>query len=460
MELKSSSAEILTPDAPGYEDSIKRWSDTCIKRAAAVVKVTSAMDIASVLAFAKEKSIPIVVHGGGHSTSGGSAIEGGIVIDLCKMRQVSVDAEKKTITAQGGCIWENVDIEAAKYGLATVGGTVNHTGIGGLTLGGGYGYLSGRYGLTLDNLLSVKLVLADGKLVTASENENADLFWAVRGAGQNFGVVTEFVFRAYEQKEVYAGMLMFPPDKIPEIVAFANHLHEVTNGDQCLLFGFTCPPPMNAPVVVAAIFFNGPAAAAEEFFAPLIALGPVVNTASTIPYDALNSLLNPACGFGGRKLFGGGNITMPLDPAFVLSIRDEYMEFINTHEGMGESLLLFEQIPYQKILETSNEAMAFANRGKYYNVATCFKWYDTALDAEVRTFSRTFMNKISQEGGLDRNRKVGDGEGVGQYANYANHDVSPTVLFGSNAARLQELKKKYDPENLFNKNHRLLPQSA
>lgn len=146
--------------------------------------MTSPSDVTTTIHFVRKYSISFVVRGGGHSTSGSASIEDGLVIDLSLMRGVTVDAEKKTIRAEGGTLWADVDEEAEKYGLATVGGTVNHTGVGGLTLGGGYGYLSGRYGLTIDNLLSVDIVLASGEQVVASERENADLFWAVRGAGQ------------------------------------------------------------------------------------------------------------------------------------------------------------------------------------------------------------------------------------------------------------------------------------
>lgn len=144
---------------------------------------TSAADIATTLLFCKKHQVDFAVRGGGHSTSGSSSSEGGVVIDLSEMRKVEIDPIEKTITAQGGCIWEDVDEAAGEHGLATVGGTVNHTGIGGLTLGGGYGWLCGKYGLTIDNLLEVQMVLANGDVVRASDKENTDLFWAVRGSG-------------------------------------------------------------------------------------------------------------------------------------------------------------------------------------------------------------------------------------------------------------------------------------
>lgn len=453
--LKDTNAEVLLPgDGPAYEKSIERWSEHCIKRAAAVVLVTSPNDIFAALAQIRQHGIPFTVRGGGHSTSGAASIEDGIVIDLSKMRKVTVDPQAKTVTAEGGAIWEDVDVEAAKYGLATVGGTVNHTGVGGLTLGGGYGYLTGKYGLTIDNLLSVDIVLASGEQLTASATSNEDLFWAVRGAGQNFGVTTAFTFQAYDQKnEVFAGPLIFLPDKIPQLVAFANKFHETNDGNQAMMMGFSAPPPANAPVALCQLFYNGPQDEAKAFFADLFTLGPIADMTSMIPYKKLNSLLNPTAGFDGRKQFGGGAFKLPLDPDFVLQLHTEFNTFVASHERMNESLMMFEIIPYKKVIAVPNDQMSFSNRGDYYNVATVFKWFDPTLDTEIRTFSRSLLTKAS-ETAADRSK---DG-GVGQYGNYANADVEANEIFGENVKRLEGLKHKYDPDNLFSHGTRLTPR--
>ncbi|KAF2192545.1 FAD-binding domain-containing protein [Zopfia rhizophila CBS 207.26] len=458
-QLKDTEAEVLTPDNAGYAESIERWSEHCEKKAQAVVKATSAQEISTTLNFARTNKIPFVVRGGGHSTSGSSSIDDGFVIDLSKMRKVTVDPSAKTITAEGGTTWEDVDVEAAKYKLATVGGTVNHTGVGGLTLGGGYGYLTGRYGLTIDNLISVDIVLASGELVTASSTSHADLFWAVRGAGQNFGVVTTFTFQGHDQPDpVFAGTLVFLPDKLPQIVEYANKFHTTNDGNQALLWGFSCPPPANAPVILTQCFYNGPEVKGKEFFADLINLGPIANMASMIPYEKLNSLLNQSAGFDGRKQFGGGAFKLPLNPAFVQSLHQDFLDFVNSHERMNESLLLFETIPYKKVGEVPNEAMAFSNRGDYYNVATCFKWFDPALDREVKEFSRGLLKRASQTAGVVQDENVRSVEGVGVYGNYANNDAAASEIYGSNAKKLEELKHRYDPDNLFSRSLRLVPR--
>lgn len=228
---------------------------------------------------------------------------------------------------------------------------------------------------TLDNLISAEIVLASGEQLTASATSNEDLFWAVRGAGQNFGVTTAFTFQAYDQKnEVFAGPLIFPPEKIPQIVAFANKFHETNDGNQAMLMGFSAPPPANAPVALCQLFYNGPEAEAKAFFADLFALGPIADMTSMIPYEKLNSLLNATAGFDGRKQFGGGAFKLPLNPDFIVQLHAEFNAFVESHERMNESLILFEIVPYKKVIAVPNDQMSFSNRGDYYNVATIFKW--------------------------------------------------------------------------------------
>jgi hypothetical protein len=219
-------------------------------------------------------------------------------------------------------------------------------------------------------------VLASGEQVVASETENADLFWAVRGAGQNFGVVTAFTYRAHPQANpVYAGPLIFTPDKLPQVVSFVNKLHTASDGNQALFWGFTFPPPANAPLVLALVFHNGTLEEGNAFFKELIDVGPVVNMAAMVSYEKLNTLMNDTAGRDGRKMFGGGAFKVPLDIALVQNLYDEFVAFSTSHEKMTESLMFFESISYKEVAKVPNEKMAFSNRGDYYNVATLFKWY-------------------------------------------------------------------------------------
>ncbi|KAL9050806.1 MAG: hypothetical protein Q9206_004939 [Seirophora lacunosa] len=399
--LRSSvgTSRVLTPDSDAYIDKIKRWADSARKQAGAVLLPNSSSDISTVVQFAQAHDLDFAVCAGGHSTSGSSSSDGGLVIDLSLMRTVAIDPEAKTITAQGGCTWADVDAAAGKHGLATVGGTVNHTGVGGLTLGGGYGWLSGQHGLAIDQLLSVEMVLANGQVVTTSATENADLFWAIRGAGQSFGVATSFIFRAHEQNNpVFAGPMAFTPDKIPAAVAFGNRLMETGNGQAGCILGFAvAPPPVGQPMLMSVIFYNGPEAEAKTFFKPLFDLEPVMNTTGMVPYPLLNEMLNHVAGHGGRKSTKGASFNCPVRPDFMLSAFQNFASFVRDVPDASGSLLLFEFIHQAKICETSNRAMAFANRDFYGNVLAGPKWYDEANDDRCRQWARDVTDLLRRE---------------------------------------------------------------
>lgn len=375
------------------------------------------------------------------------------MIDLSLMRNVSVDPAARTITAQGGCIWADVDEAAGVHGLATVGGTVNHTGVGGLTLGGGCGWLSGLHGLTIDNLLSAEIVLADGSIVTTASTSNTDLFWAIRGAGHSFGVATSFTFRAHEQSTpVFAGTLAFPPHKLPDIIAFANSAHAASTGELGMILGFAAPPPLFAPCIMVAVFYNGPESKARDIFAPLLALEPLVNTAAMVPYSTVNSMLNPAAMPGGRHAIKGSAFATPLRPSFMQSIFDDYATFIAQIPDAKGSIILFEFFADAKICAVPHDATAFANRGHHQNVMVGPKWSDEANDGVCRSWARSIAGRFGDE---MRERKEGGlrlgVEGVGQYLNYDGMGERAEVLFGGNFERLRGLKRRFDGGNLFDK---------
>lgn len=457
LESYLKDSKVLTPSSDEYGARIKRWSDSSEKRAGAIVLATTAADISATVLFAQAWSIDLVVCGGGHSSSGASSTSGGLVIDLCQMRAVSVDPVSKTIRAQGGCLWADVDVAAYEHGLATVGGTVNHTGIGGLTLGGGYGWLSGEYGLVIDNLLAVQMVLADGSIVTASESENSDLFWAVRGAGQSFGVAVEFTYRAHPQSStVWAGQLVFLPNNLEALAAAANQLIASSQRNMGLILGFACPPPAFQPVPVAVVYFNGPASAAEEFFAPLLALNPIVNTTASMPYAQLNGALNAMAVHGGRKINKGSTFATPLRPEFFQSVFEDYARLLKQpHPVMA--IILFEFLPTDKICAVPHAATAFANRGQYQNVLVSPKWTDPAFDEVSTAWAKEIALKFDAE--MERGKREGDikmeVEGVGQYGNYddLHQRERGRVIFGPNYDRVLKLKNTYDPNNVFNKAH-------
>ncbi|KAG8976502.1 hypothetical protein FRB90_009174, partial [Tulasnella sp. 427] len=244
-QLKSVlSGEIVAPGEEGYNYGIARWSDTASKPATYVAFPKSAEDVAAAIKFGRAQGLELAICGGGHSWSGASSTTG-LVIHLGKyLNTARCDPQEKQLYVGGGALWDAVDKAAYEHGLATVGGTVNHTGVGGLTLGGGYGWLSGRHGVTSDNLVQITVVLASGEIVKASETENSDLFWGCRGGGSNFGVVTEFVIKAYPQRPtVFLTILTFPIDKLEAFVEGVESWFETITPDEGAAFGFMNPGP-------------------------------------------------------------------------------------------------------------------------------------------------------------------------------------------------------------------------
>jgi FAD/FMN-containing dehydrogenase len=421
-----------------------------------VIKPTSANEVSTAIKWANANSLPFTVCGGGHSTSGQSS-KGpeGVVVDLSLMRDVAVDPVAQTITYGGGCLWADVDEAAAEHGLATPGGTVNHTGVGGLVLGGGFGFLSPKHGLTIDVLLEVEAVLADGSVVTASETENADLFWALRGAGTSFAAVTRFTSRAFPQGDVWAGVLLFSPGQLAEVVAGCNAVLEGQDGNQAVLLAFGYgPPPDRSRVIVAQVFHNGSAEEGEKKFAPLLRVGPLLNAVQTVPYKAVNGLANAGVPHGGRYQFGAANVTYPVDVGVVQSAATVWWEGIDrlsadpSKEDLRGSIIGWELFPNDKTRAVAPSATAFANRGRYFNVAVLMSWKNPETDRQVRAFKQEVAALIRDKG--FKGDEVG-GQGVGQYNNYLDGSISAEGAFGPNAKRLKELKQKYDPANRFDK---------
>ncbi|KZF25911.1 FAD binding domain protein [Xylona heveae TC161] len=456
-ELRSclKSSNLVTPGCSAYGNSIQRWAKSSEKRAGCIVYAESAEDVSATVLFARKHNLDLAVKGGGHSTSGSSSTEGGIVIDLSRMSQVQVFPESKQIAIQGGALWADVDRVAGEYGLATVGGTVNHTGVGGLTLGGGYGWLSGMYGLVIDNLVKANIVLADGRIMSASADENPDLFWAVRGAGQNFGIVVEFTLQAYDQPNpVWAGLLGFAPDKLEAIIEFTNHLSTVNQGNSGLLVVLATPPGMVMPIVMTAIYYNGSTEEGTRQFAPLLALGPILNTVAEIPYHQLNGILSEAGKPGDRVSTKGPVFHAPISPHFVRGIYNDLAQYIHEQPDATATAIFFEFHAPSKICEVAQTATSFAGRDKHNNAMILGKWSQPENDKTCRDWVRKMARKITDET-TKLNR--GQNEIPKEYVNYDSLGAKAEDVYGANYDRLRQLKSAYDPQNVFNKSHPIVP---
>ncbi|KAJ3530515.1 hypothetical protein NMY22_g8542 [Coprinellus aureogranulatus] len=459
--------DVITPDHPDYASAIKRWARNAERKAQVVVFVKDAEDVAEAISYAKANNLPIAIRGGGHNAAGASSIENGLVIDLSKyLNKVRVDEESKLAYVGGGAKWRDVDEEAIKYGLATVGGRVNDTGVAGLTLGGGYGWLTGKYGLTIDNLKQVTIVTADGSILTASDSENTDLFWAVRGGGSNFGVVTEFVFHLYEQrKTVFAGLTIFTPDKLGSLIELTKKWYENAKEDEGLSLA-NLITPQGFPAVGVVLFYNGSEEEGRANFKGYYDIGPVMDFAKEIPFEQLNALTNNVVPAGNCYYLRGFSHNGP-DYQCTFQALQKVGEIAKG--GIFTPSVLFEYLPIAKIHSVDTSATAF-RRQTSPNVLVMIKWDGSApertYEAKGLVTELADIFTASQEG-LSASEKLG-------YSNYG-HDVDevPTLpvthpsmahvasraqlVFGDNYPRLQEIKRKYDPDSIFNLWYPIVP---
>ncbi|KAK3674126.1 hypothetical protein LTR78_005973 [Recurvomyces mirabilis] len=475
--LSGTQAHVLTSSDPGYGASIERWSLAAVKPAGVSILPSSSEEVAIAIKYASSHYLDVAVKGGGHSTAGASSSDGGLLIDLGRMRKVEVDVEKQQLHVQGGCIWADVDEAAWQHKLATVGGTVADTGVGGLTLGGGYGHLSGSRGLVIDNTISITTVTADGTIVRASKTENTDLFWALNGAGQNFGVTTEFVLRAYRQEEVYAGTLVFPPspDVISKLVTIVNDLYYVpgegtptkTKGQLNSLLAIGRPPDAGGQTVTLFIFaFDGNETQAKKLLQPIYTLGPLVDMTSMKSYPEVNKQIPTAPGF--RSSMKGAAFVLPIREEFVHTLLSKYNTFLDSQPDAQGSLLAWEL--YDPTIVVASDEGCFANRGYHLNSLIMPLWSKAENDKECRQFARDLSLEFKHE--LERKgERTGDGVEGGAsvrgkknavllYGNYDQYDEKSRDIFGDNYPRLQEIKARYDPDNMFDKLFAIQPSGA
>ncbi|EKM60153.1 uncharacterized protein PHACADRAFT_251050 [Phanerochaete carnosa HHB-10118-sp] len=447
--------QILTPsNGQAYEEALRRWAENSERRAKVIVLPKSSKDVSKAIQYAVANDLEIAIKGGGHSCSGASSSED-LVIDLRHLSSVSVDVEKRLLTAGGGAIWETVDKEAAKYGLATVGGTVNHTGVGGLTLGGGYGWLTPKYGLTIDNLIQAEIVTANGDILTCSETGNADLFWAIRGSGSNFGVVTSFVLKAYPQPNaVWSGLVIFTPGQLSAIISAARSWAANASQDESCIIFFACPPPVFQPAVVLVPFFNGSAEEGKKRFKAFFDIGPVADLTKALPYEEMNALQNPMATHGDRKVLKGAPLAQ-VDEDVLTSLYSEYVKFVAEYPEAKASAALIELHSYQKLMEVPFEATAFANRGPIFNITFAIRWKSPNLDMTMRQWASARAKAIRVE---ESKRSGMDLEAARGYANFGLGDERVRDVFGEHYDRLSELKAKYDPQLVFRKWFPIVPK--
>ena len=436
---------LVTPADASYESSRRIWNGMIDKKPALIARCASAADVRAAVKLARAEQLPVSIRGGGHGVAGTAVCEGGLMIDLSPMKEIRVDAEARQTTAAPGVVWGEFDRATQAHGLATTGGTVTHTGIAGLTLGGGIGYLMGKHGAVCDNLLSVDIVTADGEMLTASPDQNADLFWAVRGAGANFGVVTSFRYRLHPVGTVLAGMLLHPRPRAAELIAFYREFRAGTPDELFTTIGFLNAPD-GTPLFAALAVWTGALAEGERVLAPLRQFGPpVADLIRPMAYTEAQTMLDGVVPIGDRYYWKSN---------FVSEVTPQLEDVLTAGAGAMVSplsmILVFEI--KGAIRRPPKDAMAFDHRDANFELSIIARWTDSAADdanirwaREVWSAAQPFVspavyaNHLSGDEGPDRVRAA---YGPGKYD------------------KLAVLKTKYDPGNFFRLNHNITPDAS
>jgi len=427
----------------GYETARRVWNANIDRRPALIVRCAGVSDVQRAVEFSREHGLSLAVRGGGHSAPGYGTNDGGLVIDLSRMRGIRVDPARRTARAEGGALWSDLDHETQAFGLATTGGTVSNTGIGGLTLGGGLGWLHGLHGLTIDNLLSVDLVTADGSFLTVSETEHPELFWALRGGGGNFGVAVSFEYRLHPVTSVLGGLMLYPLSRGGDVLRFYREFCPELPDAAGLAAGCLTAPD---GTVVAGLVpaWTGDVEAGSKAFARIEAeLGePLANLVGPMTYAARQTLLDEPNAVHGLHRYWRSAFSETLTDRFI----DTMVEYAGSFGSPRDAFLLF----YLNGAATrvAPDATAFAARSPQWDFDAIGCWDDAAESPERIAWVRDFWSRVEPEL-----------EGT-VYLNHLSADDQPEKLrasYGANYRRLQRVKAQYDPDNLFRHNANIVP---
>lgn len=441
---KSFAGHLLQPSAPGYDDARRVHNGLIDRRPALIARCTGVADVAEALEFGRELGLEIAVRGGGHNVAGRATVDGGLMIDLAPMKAVHVDAKRKVAQAQGGATWREFNRETQLHGLATTGGVVSTTGIAGLTLGGGIGWLMGKHGLALDNLLSAKIVTPDGKVLTANAEENSDLFWAVRGGGGNFGVVASFEYKLHPiGPMITGGLIAHPFERARDLLRFYRDLTHSLPDELIVFAGLVHAPDGSGTKLAALVACHcGDQSAGAAAMKPLKAFGtPVMDAIEPMSYCALNSLLDAAYPKGALNHWKS---------SFLSQLSDDTIEclvecFARCPTPMGQ--LLLEHF-HGAACRVGVSETAFPHRSPGYNLVVLSEWLQPADTEKCTRWARDSYDAMKPWMSSAR------------YVNYLGDDEGGdpvAAAYGANYPRLQKIKAKYDPYNVLHMNQNILP---
>jgi FAD/FMN-containing dehydrogenase len=434
--------EVILPGDANYDTARRVWNGNVDRRPALIARCHSPGDVQNAVNFARNHDLLLSVRGGGHSAPGYGVNDGGMVLDLTPMKAIAVDAGRRTARAEGGGLWREFDAATQAHGLATTGGTVSNTGIGGLTLGGGIGWLGGLHGATVDNLISAEVVTADGQLRRASATENADLFWALRGGGGNFGVVTTFEYRLHPVGQVLGGMVLHALDDAAAMLRFyRDFVPTLPDAAECHAGLLTVPDV--GPVAAILVGYNGPIEDGERVFAPLRAFGrPIADMVGPMSYGDRQVLLDAPNAQHGFHRYWRSAFTEELSDDLI----DVLVEGASRFSSPMSALLMF--YIHGAITRVPPTETAFSARRPQWDFDAIGAWVDGAESPTHIAWVRALWDRIEPhlEGAV--------------YVNHIADDDKPEKVrssFGENYARLRELKAKYDPGNLFRVNSNIAP---
>jgi FAD/FMN-containing dehydrogenase len=446
--------ELIQPGDTGYDDARKVFNAMIDKRPRAIAYCADAADVMTAVRFGREAGMRVAVRGGGHSGGGLGICDDGLVIDLSRIRNVRVDPSVKTIRAGGGSTWGDVDHASHAFGLATPAGVVSTTGVGGLTLGGGIGHLTRRFGLTVDNLLEADVVLADGRFVTASGDENEDLFWAIRGGGGNFGIVTSFLFRGHPVEIVYAGPTLWELERAPDVMLWYRDFlkRATTPQDLTGFFAFLNVPPgppfperLHRKTMCGVVWcYTGPLEKADTVFRPIRAFGPpAFDHVGPLPYPVLQSLFDALVLPGLQSYWKADFVNAIEDAAIPLHVRHA--------RRLPSPLSTMHMYPVDgAAASVGNEDTAWAYRDA--------RWSQVILGVDPDPGSRDRITAWAKAYWDD----VHPYSAGGAYVNFMMDESEDRVkaTYRGNYERLASIKRKHDPDNFFRVNQNIRPVGA
>jgi FAD/FMN-containing dehydrogenase len=433
--------ELLRPGDRGYDAARTVWNAMIDRRPALVARCAGAADVIAAVKFAAEHGLLVSVKGGGHGVAGTAVADGGLMIDLSPMNGIEVDVSRRTARAGGGAIWGEFDRETQAHGLATTGGIVPTTGIAGLTLGGGLGYLMRRFGLACDNLLSADVVTADGELLTASADEHPDLFWGLRGGSGNFGIVTSLEFQLHAVGPTVLGGFVFHPfDQAREVARFYREFTSTAPDEVTTHLAFATSPDGH-PVSAFLACYSGPLETGEAVLAPLRAFGsPLADTIGPLPYTEVQKF--------GAPLYPEGRLNY-WKSNFLNGLSDEAIEAVIAQFATVPSPLSAVVVEHLggAVARVDQDATAFGDRSAPYSLVITGEWVDPAETERNRQWVRDCWQSV----------RPFTKETV--YVNYvdAGEDARFAAAYGENYQQLAALKAKYDPANFFRHNHNIRP---